>query len=111
MTAKPIKHRSPYSGALRRQNEVLDAAVRLSMGLGYRQITRDGVAIEAGCGSGTVNACYRDMNDLRRAVVERAIQTENLIVIAQYLADPDPDPKVNRIPIPLKRATLAFLAG
>jgi AcrR family transcriptional regulator len=110
-TKPPVKHRSPYSNALRRKNEVLDAAVRLSMQVGYQQITRDAIAVEAGCGYGTVNVCYRSMSDLRRAVVERAIATENLIVIAQYLADPDPDPAVGKIPPKLKKATLAFLAG
>jgi len=112
MTTKPpVKHRSPYSNALRRQNEVLDAAVRLSMQVGYQQITRDAVAVEAGCGCGTVNVCYRSMDVLRRAVIDRAIATENLIVLVQYLADPNPDPAVGRMPVKLKRKTLAFLAG
>jgi AcrR family transcriptional regulator len=111
MTTPLKKPRSPYSNALRRQNEVLDAAVRLSMQVGYQQITRDAIAVEAGCGSGTVNVCYRSMDVLRRAVVDRAIATENLIIIAQYLADPDPDPEVGRITARLKKATLAFLAG
>jgi AcrR family transcriptional regulator len=110
MTAAAPKHRNPYSNALRRQNEVLDAAVRLSMQVGYQQITRDAVAVEADCGSGTVNVCYRSMDVLRRAVVDRAIATQNLIIIAQYLADPNPDPAIGRIPAKLKKETLAFLA-
>ena len=109
-TTMTTKQRSPYSNALRRQNEVLDAAVRLAMQVGYQQITRDAVAAEAGCGCGTVNVCYRSMEELRREVVRRAIVTKNLIVVAQYLADPNPDPAVGRISAQLKKETLAFLA-
>jgi AcrR family transcriptional regulator len=105
------KQRSPYSNALRRQNEVLDAAIRLAMEVGYQQITRDAVAAEAGCGCGTVNVCYRSMEELRREVVRRAIVTKNLIILVQYLADPNPDPAVGRIPVELKREAFEYLAG
>lgn len=107
MTTRP----SPYSNALRRQKDVLDAAVRLSMQVGYQQITRDAIAVEAGCGAGTVNVCYRSMPALRRAIIGRAIKEENLIILAQYLANPDPDPAIPPLPSRLKKDTLAFLAA
>jgi hypothetical protein len=51
------------------------------------------------------------MPALRRAVIGHAVKTENLIILAQFLADPNPDPLIPPLPHRLKRATLAFLAG
>ena len=102
---------SPYSNSARRQSEILDAAVRLSEQHGYRQITRDAVAQAAGCGYGSVNANFNGMPALLRAIVGHAVKNQNLIILAQFLADPDPDPAIPRLSMSLRRAVLAFLEG
>lgn len=100
-----------YHNSLRRQTMILEAAVRLSEQHGYQQITRDAVAVEADSGYGSVNTHFSSMPALRRAVIGHAVKTENLIILAQFLADPNPDPLIPPLPRLLKRATLAFLAG
>lgn len=57
---------------------------------GLAGITRDNVAIKAGVAFGSVTYHWRDMKKLRNAMVERAIETENLAIVGQAIAASHP---------------------
>jgi len=69
---------------------ILTAAIELARREGYNKITRDGVARQAGMGSGTVTLYFNTMTQLRRALMRAAIVDEVLDVLAQGLAHNDP---------------------
>lgn len=74
---------------LRRQS-VLEAAIRLSKEIGYRCITRDGVAARARTSSATIGRYFPTMNHLKDAVMAAAIEQEVIEIIAQGLSIADP---------------------
>lgn len=69
------------------KSAILKAAVRLALGQGFRNFSRDDVAAEAKTATGTVSYHYRDMSGLRRAVMQYAIDNEVLKIVAQGLAE------------------------
>jgi len=66
---------------------ILNAAVEEALIKGYENITRDNIAERAGVAVGTVNAHFKDMAHLRRAVMHCAIQNHHLDILAQGLAE------------------------
>lgn len=89
---------------LSRDDRILAAAVRLSVQHGYRNITRQQLADEAGVSPTSVSNFQRSqitngdhpprkrgvMYDVRDALMQRAVDTGNLTVLAQGLADRHP---------------------
>lgn len=73
-----------------RKERILQAAMTIAAHTGIKSITRDSVAAKSKTGAGTVNYHYRDMSTLRDAVVKLAIETRNLLVIGQALAERHP---------------------
>ena len=57
-----------------RRDQILSAAIIIAEKDGYEAITRDTVAIVAGCANGQVNRVFNTMNQLRRAVIRHAVQ-------------------------------------
>lgn len=70
-----------------RDNRILTAAVELARGIGFQWITRDQVAEVAGVSVGTINNAYGSMRGLKRAVLQHAVDTEIVEIVAQGLAD------------------------
>ncbi len=68
------------------KDRILGAAMQLANLQGFTGVTRDGVANKANCACGSVTYYFKDMRRLRAAMVERAIETENLAVLAQAIA-------------------------
>lgn len=66
---------------------ILRAAVKLARSRGFRHFLRRDVALEAETATGTVSYHYRDMDGLRCAVMQYAIEHEVLEVVAQGLAE------------------------
>ena len=73
-----------------RLSEILDASLRMARLHGYRNMTREDIAVAAGCSEGLVSSYLGTMTQVRRAVVRHAIHCKDLTVLAQALAANDP---------------------
>jgi len=90
-----------------RSEEIVAAGLRLAKANGWKSLTRDGVATEAGVSFAMVNVRFGTMTQLKRAVMREAIRREELRVIAQgYVSD---DPTALKIDSELKTRALQSL--
>jgi AcrR family transcriptional regulator len=90
-----------------RKEQILAAALDLSVKHGYTRVTREGVAVAAECSPALVSSYFGTMIAFRRDIMRAAIRRQVLPVIAQGLAAQDPHAK--RAPDGLKQAALAEL--
>lgn len=90
-----------------RKDEILRAALIESRRHGYQQITREQVALRAGCAPGLLTHYWGTMLQFRRAVLSAAIAANDLVVVAQGIVARDS--KVRRVPPEVQRAALATL--
>ena len=89
------------------REKILSAAFDLASSVGIDVMTRDQVAIHAGVALGNVSNHFKNMDNLRHAVMLKAIQCEQLSIIATGLARGD---KIARsAPEWLKRRALGTL--
>ena len=65
---------------------ILEVAYVMAQRDGFGSLTRDGVAAEAGVAMGSVNHHWVKMSALREAVMQRAVEEENLELIGQGMA-------------------------
>jgi AcrR family transcriptional regulator len=73
-----------------RRDEIMAAALRVSADIGYNRITRDDIALAAGCSPALVSELFGTMTALRRQIQRSAVARHVLPVIAQGLALRDP---------------------
>lgn len=66
---------------------ILKIATRLAQSQGFRNVTREAIAEKADIAPGTVSYHFGTMSKLQDAIVVHAVETENLTVIAQGLAE------------------------
>lgn len=92
-----------------RDARIMAAATECAMDAGFQWITREEVAARAGVSVGTVNTAYGTMNELKRAVLRRAVETENLAIVAQGLADGHEIARA--APAHVRAAAAAHIAG
>ena len=71
------------------REKILSAAFDLASSIGIDVMTRDQVAIQAGVALGNVSNHFKNMDNLRHAVMRKAIQCEQLCIIATGLAQGD----------------------
>jgi hypothetical protein len=64
---------------------ILEVAVKLSVQKNYKLITRGEIADELSISPSLVSLYFGDMTQLKKRVVEYAIETEELIIIAQVV--------------------------
>jgi AcrR family transcriptional regulator len=69
-----------------RTKQLLSAALKLAERIGWSNLTRDGIAAEAGCNNATVTQTLGTMVELRRSVMRHAVAEECLAVVAEGLA-------------------------
>lgn len=69
-----------------RKRLVLDAAYAIASESGMVALNRDAVAVRAGLSTGTVSNAFGSMDDLRGAVIARAVEAESLPLVRQGLA-------------------------
>ena len=68
------------------KDNILEVAYVMAQRDGFGTLTRDGVAAEAGVAMGTINHHWKVMSALRDAVMQRAVEEENLELIGQGMA-------------------------
>lgn len=90
-----------------RDGRILNAALEQAKTDGFQWITRDAVAEAAGVSPGTVNTAYGTMRELKRAVLQAAVDRGVLEVVAQGLADRHPI--ALEAPEDVRRAALAAM--
>jgi AcrR family transcriptional regulator len=90
-----------------RRQVILSAALRLAADVGYLRVTRDAVALAAGCSPALVSHWLGTMPQMHRAIMGEAIRTRNLRVIAQGLAHGDR--RARNAPLLLREAAAASL--
>ena len=92
-----------------RDERILQAAVDLARVDGYQWITREAVANRAGVSPATINNVFDTMVGLKRAVLQTAVDTRDLTIVAQGLADRHEI--VMAAPEDLRREAAAMLAA
>ena len=73
-----------------RRKQILDAAFSLALQSKYQTITRESVAIKAGCAEPLVTHYFNDMQSLKGAVLVHAIETNNDVILTQAIVNRDP---------------------
>ena len=89
------------------KEHILAVAYTMAQRDGFGTLTRDGVAAEAGVAMGSVNHHWVKMSALREAVMQRAVEEENLELIGQGMALGDSVAK--SAPLELRQAALITL--
>jgi AcrR family transcriptional regulator len=90
-----------------RKQSILNAAFGLALTLGYKSVTKRGVAAEAGCSPSLVMHYYSTLNKLQRAIIGEAIRRQDLTIIAQGLVHRDS--RVMLLPADVRAAACAKL--
>lgn len=72
------------------KDKILDAAFAMAVEGGFRNIRRDAIAERAGVATGTVHLHYGTMDNLKAAIMRRAIDAEQLDILAVGMAEGDP---------------------
>src|ERR1700761_1389168 len=68
-----------------RHDQILAAALKVAVKVGYQNITREAVAEKAKCATGLITHYFTTMKQLKRAVMRAAVVQSNVVVIAQGL--------------------------
>jgi AcrR family transcriptional regulator len=91
------------------KDAILAAAMQIANLKGYKRVTRSDIATRAEIATGSVSYHYGSMKKLQAAMVERAVETENLKMLGQALSDRHP--VALKAPESLRRAAAILLAG
>ena len=89
------------------KDNILEVAYVMAQRDGFSSLTRDGVAAEAGVAMGSVNHHWGKMSALREAVMQRAVEEENLELIGQGIVLGDTI--ANSAPLELRTRALITL--
>ncbi len=74
-----------------RRRMILGAALALAKKSGYFDLTRDKVAVAAGCSCGLVQYHFNTIGDLKVALIEEANRRKDLSVLSQLVGTLDPN--------------------
>jgi len=92
-----------------RREHILESAVQVAQSVGYRKVTRVLVAERAGVSDTLVSRYFATMNQLRQAIMRRAVVLEIPEIVAQGLADGET--QARKAPEALKEKAVALLKG
>ena len=94
--------------AKHRREVILKAGIEVArVPGGWSALTRERIALRAGCSDGLVSRALGSMTDVRRAIMREAVRSEILEIVIQSLAACDR----YYIPKALKRKALIALLG
>lgn len=91
-----------------RKQQILKVAMQMSKRMGYSHITRDGVAECAGVSNALVSYYFDTIDALKKEVLKEAIKLEVVQIIAQGIAQKDPN--TAKLPPALKRKVVKYLS-
>jgi len=108
--AKPKKRirKSKRLKPVNRAGEILDAALVVAVTKGYNTMTRDDIALKAGCSIGLISLRWATMPALKRAVMREAVKNSVLPIIAQGIVARDA--LALNAPIKVRKLAVATLA-
>ena len=89
-----------------RHKQILEAAIKIALKVGYHKMTRGDIALKAGISMGLITLRFGTMVKLRRAVMRAAIAQEIPEIVAQGLANSDPHARKAPPTLKAKAATL-----
>ena len=92
-----------------RKQQIITAAIELAEKHGYQNIKRDAIAEHAGVAAGLVNRYFDNMHMLRRYIIDEAIRTSNLTIIAQGLVAGDK--KARATDESVKKRAMKYVTG
>ncbi len=92
-----------------RYKQILDKAVELVIADGLANLTRDGLAEFAGISQGQIGYYFEDMDGLREAIVLRAIENQNIEVLAEAMRYKHP--AIYNLSEKLRKAAIKILIG
>ncbi len=75
------------------KDKIMTAALEIAARVGIAGTTRNAIADRAACSMGSVSFHYGDGRKLSRAIVERAIATQNYVVMGAAVAEKHPSAK------------------
>lgn len=90
------------------KTKLLSVAMQLANLHGFGNVTRNMIADRAEVATGTVSYHFKGMRKLESAMVERAIETENLRILGQAISRKHP--LANKAPDHLKQRAVLALA-
>lgn len=73
-----------------RKEQILDTALILAAAGNYKTVSRNAIAAELGVTGTTVQHHFATMDQLRRAIMRRAVNNSNAAVVLQGLVAKDP---------------------
>lgn len=68
---------------------ILDAAIQMAEEHGYREVTREQIATQAGVATGSVNLYFGTMHALRKRILRHALAWDNKKILAQAIVAND----------------------
>jgi AcrR family transcriptional regulator len=93
-----------YMRGVDREQQILDAGLRLSREFSYLSVTRQQIADEIGSSRSLISVYFKSVKDLRIAIITEAIKQQDLIVIAQGIVARDS--RALRAPEALRRKAM-----
>lgn len=91
------------------KTSILSTAMQLANLHGFGNVTRNMIADRAEIATGSVSYHWKSMRKLEAAMVERAIETENLKILGQAISKRHP--LATKAPAGLQRAAVLSLAS
>jgi DNA-binding transcriptional regulator YbjK len=92
-----------------RKEQILNSAIGHAIDVGFYRMTREGVAERADVSPGTIQKYFKTMPQLKRAVMRAAVQREEVVIVAQGLANDDP--QARKAPDVLKQKAADYIGG
>lgn len=90
-----------------RKQQILDAAINLSIQKGYRQLTRQSIANKICCAGALINHYYGNIDNLRDIVLQIAIEKEIMPILAENYGTRGKE--TSHLPTQLKEKVINYL--
>lgn len=78
--------KNPYDSTFKKREVLLSKVYDLAQEQGFDALTRDAIAEHCNCAIGTINYHFHTMAKLRNAVMRKAVEMENLEIMACGIA-------------------------